>query len=84
MKRDDVFWRLGMTPVESVQIVESWASCPLCHTVDKTVTLETLRAGASWKCARCGQSWDGERLERVNAYTRFEAARQLSETHQPR
>ena len=73
-----------MAPVESVQIVDAGVRCPLCHTVDETVTRDSLRAGATWKCTRCGQSWDGERLERVDAYTRFEAARQLSENHQPR
>ena len=43
-------------------------ACPLCHTVDRTVTSESLSAGAYWACARCGQKWTAERMERASAY----------------
>jgi transposase-like protein len=67
-----------LTPAETVRIAGLEATCPLCHTVDETVTPEALEAGATWKCTRCGQTWSAERLERVAEYVRFEAAHQLS------
>jgi ribosomal protein L37AE/L43A len=73
-----------MTPVESLQTVESGSSCPLCHTVDETVTRESLRAGGTWTCARCGQTWDNERLERVAEYLAFEAAHPALDIHKSR
>lgn len=51
------------------------AECPLCHTIDQKVTSESLRAGASWACTRCGQTWDAQRLETAAAYAQFAAAR---------
>ena len=47
--------------------------CPLCHTVDVTVTRDTLRGGASWTCTLCGQRWSATRLEAVAAYARYAA-----------
>ena len=41
-------------------------TCPLCHTVDVTVTLETLATGAGWHCTMCGQRWDADRLATVD------------------
>ena len=35
--------------------------CPLCHTVDSTMTNIALSAGAEWHCSRCGQQWDTKR-----------------------
>jgi transposase-like protein len=46
-------------------------TCPLCHTVDHTVTATTLEAGASWNCTRCGQTWSARRLAAVAAYKRY-------------
>jgi hypothetical protein len=51
-------------------------ACPLCHTVDHTVTLETLKHGATWLCARCGQRWDAARLAVVAADAASMVARQ--------
>jgi predicted RNA-binding Zn-ribbon protein involved in translation (DUF1610 family) len=48
--------------------------CPLCHTVDVTVSEESLRAGATWVCTMCGQIWSEGRLSRVAAYARYVAA----------
>ena len=58
-----------MTPEQAANDVLS-AMCPLCHTLDHTVTPESLRAGAGWRCARCGQKWDAARLETAAAYQR--------------
>ena len=50
------------------------ATCPLCHTLDRTVTPESLLSGAYWSCARCGQKWTAARLETASAYQRDLAA----------
>ena len=50
--------------------------CPLCHTVNTTVTEATLTAGGGWHCTTCGQRWDAARLATVAAYARFVAARE--------
>lgn len=47
-------------------------TCPLCHTVDHTITSEALASGGSWTCARCGQGWDAARLATVAAYERYQ------------
>ncbi|HSL23674.1 MAG TPA: hypothetical protein VK886_19235 [Vicinamibacterales bacterium] len=49
-------------------------TCPLCHTLDRTVTADSLRAGAAWDCTRCGQTWTAERLETAAAYALYAAA----------
>jgi hypothetical protein len=48
--------------------------CPLCHTRDGTVTPESLAAGATWRCTRCGQRWSAARLETAAVYARYAAA----------
>ena len=50
------------------------ATCPLCHTLDHTVTADSLRAGAEWACTRCGQTWSAARLETAAAYARYQSA----------
>jgi ribosomal protein L37AE/L43A len=49
-------------------------TCPLCHTLDQTVTADALAAGAAWACTRCGQTWSATRLEAAAAYARYAAA----------
>jgi transposase-like protein len=49
--------------------------CPLCHTLDHTVTADSLRAGASWVCVRCGAGWSAVRLQTVAEYAQHTAAR---------
>ena len=49
--------------------------CPLCHTVDTTVTEATLATGGGWHCTTCGQRWDAARLATVAAYAQFVASR---------
>ena len=52
-------------------------TCPMCHTVNRTLTLDSVHRGASWVCARCGHTWSAARLEAVAAYARFVAAYHL-------
>jgi transposase-like protein len=49
-------------------------TCPLCHTLDQTMTSETLDAGAWWRCARCGHTWNDARLATAAAYAQYAAA----------
>jgi transcription elongation factor Elf1 len=51
------------------------ATCPLCHTVDSTMTNSALSAGAEWHCSRCGQRWDTTRLAAVAGYAMWLSAR---------
>lgn len=48
--------------------------CPLCHTLDRTVTPDSLRAGAEWRCTRCHQTWSAARLATAAAYERYQSA----------
>ena len=45
-------------------------TCPLCHTLDHTITSHALAAGGTWRCTRCGQRWTAERLRTAAAYGR--------------
>ncbi len=56
------------------------ATCPLCHALDRTVTSESLLAGAYWSCARCGQTWTAARLQTASAYQREVAAQRSAST----
>jgi hypothetical protein len=47
------------------------ASCPRCHTLDRSITPESLLAGTGWSCAACGQTWTAARLD---AFQRYAAA----------
>jgi hypothetical protein len=51
------------------------ATCPLCHTVDVTMTPARLAAGAGWACTLCSQHWTQERLDVVARYREFVARR---------
>lgn len=48
--------------------------CPLCHTLDRTISAESLHAGATWNCTVCGQVWSMRRLETVAAYAQYVAS----------
>jgi len=48
--------------------VVGFATCPMCHTVDPTMTNMALGGGADWHCSRCGQRWDTIRLAAVAGY----------------
>jgi len=54
---------------------EGFVTCPRCHTVDTALTNASLDAGGAWRCARCGQSWDKNRLATVAAYGEWDSAR---------
>ena len=64
-----------MTPSHTIApeplLVGSPISCPLCHTVNPTMTDDALATGAYWLCTRCGQTWDAHRLAAVAAYSRY-------------
>jgi hypothetical protein len=51
------------------------ATCPLCHTMHKSLPSALLQTGASWACTRCGQTWTDARLKTAASYTRYVAAR---------
>ena len=54
---------------------DGFATCPLCHTADVTMTNAATAAGAYWQCARCGQRWDSVRAATVAAYAVWLAGR---------
>jgi len=49
--------------------------CPLCQTLDRTISEASLNAGETWNCVGCGQTWSARRLEAVAAYARYVASR---------
>jgi hypothetical protein len=63
-----------MTSVQTTPLFVLSATCPLCHTLDHTVSPDSLRAGATWGCTRCGQIWSATRLETVAEYAQYAAA----------
>jgi hypothetical protein len=44
------------------------ATCPMCYTAHPSLTRAAVVAGEDWRCSRCGQQWDAERLAAVAAY----------------
>ena len=50
-------------------------TCPLCHTVDTTLSSESFAAGIAATCPRCGQIWTAKRLETVAAYASYAVGR---------
>ena len=60
-----------MTPVIDVLS----PTCPLCHTLDTSITASSLAAGSIWRCTRCGQQWSAARLGTAAAYEAYAAAR---------
>lgn len=51
------------------------AMCPRCQTTDASMTMSAVVAGAAWRCPRCAQRWDIDRLTTVAAYDAWVAAR---------
>jgi len=47
------------------------ATCPMCHTPHPSLTRAAVAAGEGWRCARCAQVWDEERLAAVAAHARW-------------
>jgi hypothetical protein len=52
------------------------AACPMCHT-RASLTQAAVDAGGAWRCVRCGQQWDAERIEAVAAYAVWVATRNV-------
>ena len=44
-------------------------ACPLCHTTDDTLTVDSLTDDRSWQCPTCGHRWTAARLSTAAAYT---------------
>jgi hypothetical protein len=49
-------------------------TCPMCH-AGASLTQHALDAGGAWRCVRCGQHWDADRLKAVAAYAVWVADR---------
>jgi transcription elongation factor Elf1 len=60
---------VGTALLEPEPDVSRRATCPLCHTTDASLTADALEAGGTWRCVRCGQRWDADRLAAVAAYS---------------
>jgi hypothetical protein len=54
--------------------VVRFVTCPMCHT-GASLTESALEAGGAWRCVRCGQHWDADRLTAVAAYAVWVADR---------
>jgi hypothetical protein len=65
-----------MTPdIVSALAAAGFATCPSCHTADRSVTNLAVSLGADWNCSRCGHRWDAVRLATVAAYAAWQAER---------
>ncbi len=51
------------------------ATCPSCHTMDRSMTNLAISAGADWQCPRCGSVWDAVRLATAATYAAWASAR---------
>lgn len=56
-------------------------SCPMCHTVHRSLSAAAVATGEDWRCSRCGQHWDTDRLATVAAYAAWARERVGSATH---
>jgi hypothetical protein len=54
------------------------ATCPACHTADRSMTNLAVSVGADWQCVRCGSRWDAGRLATVAAYAEWLSERAAS------
>jgi transcription elongation factor Elf1 len=70
-------------PAIGREVVE-FATCPLCHTADRSMTNLSVSAGADWHCGRCGQRWDAVRLATVTAYAVWVSEQTAPSTLTPR
>jgi len=53
--------------------------CPMCH----TLTQSARDTGGAWRCVRCGQSWNAERLATVAGYAVWVAERDRADGRSP-
>ena len=42
-------------------------SCPLCHTINNSIAADSDDS-VTWRCARCSQTWNAERVRVATAY----------------
>ena len=57
-----------VSPSPSEPSAPQVVTCPMCHTAHASLTCAALDAGAGWRCSKCGQRWDAERLLIVSGY----------------
>lgn len=57
-------------------VIQRHATCPLCHTIDMSLSNEALAAGGGWRCTICDQRWDAPRLATVAAYAAWALERE--------
>jgi hypothetical protein len=60
------------------------ATCPMCHTQHPSLTRVAVAAGEEWRCSRCAQVWNEQRLSAVAAYARWVQDREQVSTAEPR
>ena len=56
--------------------IHGYATCPLCHTIERSLSDDALAAGGGWRCTMCDQRWDAPRLATVAAYAVWERERE--------
>jgi hypothetical protein len=75
-RRELVLWGMTMNATTSEEpgpavIGDVPAVCPFCHTEAAAMVQSALAAGGYWLCARCGQTWDANRLATQAAYANY-------------
>ena len=60
------------------------ATCPMCHTAHPSLTRVAVAAGEGWRCARCAQPWDEQRLSAVASYAKWALDQEPISTAPPR
>lgn len=63
--------------------IQRSATCPLCHTIDMSLSDDALAAGGGWRCTICGQRWDAPRLATVAAYAVWALERETVSRRDP-
>ena len=56
---------------------QGYATCPLCHTIEMSLSDDALAAGGDWQCRTCGQQWDAPRLATAAAYAVWAVQREV-------
>ena len=57
-------------------VIQRHATCPLCHTIDMSLSNDALASGGGWRCTICDQRWDAPRLATVAAYAAWALERE--------
>lgn len=48
--------------------VQPPATCPVCRSKELTTTSKTVTTASYWRCLKCGEVWNAERLEAGSRY----------------